>query len=79
MLRAVVLSCTRLIVSVSVLMPVTRTISALAGVGRASTGQTDALKGGAGKRVPWPLATTSDVPELAGEGAVATVDTAKLV
>src|SRR5262245_33175239 len=59
-------------VSVSPAIPVTRTTSAFAGVGRTPTAQIVALNGTAGKREPSPLATTSDVPDAAGLGAVAT-------
>jgi hypothetical protein len=60
-------------------MAVTRTISAFAGVGKTDPGHTVALKGTAGNRVPSPAVTTSDVPDAAGEGAVATVETAKFL
>jgi hypothetical protein len=74
---ALVDSCARVIVNVSVEIPVTRTISALAAVGGVLGGQTVALNGVAGNKVPVPAATTKDVPLVVGEGAVATVDCAK--
>lgn len=71
--RALDDSCVRVIVSVSVEMAVTRTISALLDKGLTPVGQIVALKGGVGNLAPSPEATTSDVPDVAGEGAVATV------
>jgi hypothetical protein len=62
------------IVNVSVVTLVTRTISALVASGCAPAGQIVALKGAVGKRVPSPAATTSDVPDAAGDGAVAIVE-----
>jgi len=72
-------SCARVIVSVSVEMAVTRTTSAFDGIGCEDAGHTVALKGGVGNLVPCPAVTTSDVPEVAGEGAVATAETAKFL
>ncbi len=63
-----------MIVSVSVDIAVTLTISALKDVGCTPVGQIVALKGGVGKRVPVPAATTKEVPLVAGEGAVAIVE-----
>jgi hypothetical protein len=59
-------------------MFVTRTISLFAGVGSVAAGQMVALNGTAGNLVPWPAVTTREVPEVAGDGAVATRLTAKL-
>jgi len=70
--RALVLSCALVIVSVSVEMAVTRTISAVVLSGFAAVGQMVALNGTAGNKAPCPAVTTSDVPLAAGEGAVAT-------
>jgi hypothetical protein len=60
------------IVNVSDDRAVTRTISAFDGSGRAVAGHTVALNGAAGNREPSPDATTNDVPDEAGDGAVAT-------
>jgi hypothetical protein len=60
-------------------MFVTRTTSALAGSGSVAAGQMTALKGTVGKRDPWPVVTTSVVPEAAGDGAVATELMAKFL
>lgn len=76
--RALEPSWARVIVRVSPTMAVTRTISALVVRGCVLIGQTVALNGVAGKRVPWPPVTIRDVPELAGLGAVATRLYAKL-
>lgn len=65
-------SCARVIVSVSVDRAVTLIISAFDGSGLELAGHTVALNGTAGNRAPSAAATTSDVPELAGLGAVAT-------
>lgn len=54
-------------------MLVTRTISALEEVGLLLAGQMVALNGTAGKRAPSPAATTNEVPDVAGLGAVAIV------
>lgn len=59
-------------VNVSVDIAVTRTISALVVSGCTPAGQMVALNGTVGKMVPCPAVTTSDVPDVAGEGAVAT-------
>jgi hypothetical protein len=67
-------SWARVIVKVSVEIAVTLTISALNEVGWAFDGQTVALKGGVGNKVPWPDATTKEVPDTAGDGAVAIVE-----
>lgn len=77
--RAEVASCERVIVSVSDEMFVTRTISAFDVVGCELAGHTVALKGVAGNFDPSPDATTSDVPDEAGDGAVATVEYAKFL
>jgi hypothetical protein len=77
--RAELPSWARTIVNESVACAVTRTISALVESGCAPAGQIVALKGTAGKRAPSPEATTSDVPEVAGDGAVATVEYAKFL
>jgi hypothetical protein len=78
-LRAVVLSWALTIVNVSVEIPVTLTISAFDEVGEfpEPEGYSTALNGGVGKLAPVPAATTKLVPEVAGDGAVATVDTEK--
>lgn len=78
MVRALLLSCVRTIVNVSVEIFVTRTTSALALVGLELVGHTTALKGGVGKSTPNPVVTTKEVPLVAGEGAVATRAYAKL-
>src|SRR5215831_1240722 len=75
--RAVLPSCALTIVKVSVALPVTRTISALAVVGVAPVAQTVALKGGNGNSAPCPEPTVKLVPDVAGEGAVATAPIAK--
>lgn len=72
-------SCARVIVSVSVDIPVTRTISAFVVDGSSPAGQIVALNGTAGNNDPCPAVTTRDVPDDAGEGAVATVPTAKFL
>jgi hypothetical protein len=79
MLRALEPSCVRVIVSVSVATAVTRTISAFAAVGCVLVGQTVALNGAAGNLDPSPGATVNDVPEFAGDGAVATVEYARFL
>jgi hypothetical protein len=61
-------------VRVSPTIPVTRMISALDARGLVAVGQTVQLNGGSGKRSPCPLATTNEVPLVAGDGAVATVE-----
>src|SRR4029078_5725405 len=77
--RADVPSCARTIVSVSVERAVTVTISAFDGSGYpAPDGNTVAWNGGAGNLPPCPDPTTSDAPEVAGDGAVATVEIARL-
>jgi hypothetical protein len=73
MLRAVVPSCARVIVSVSFVTAVTSTISALEANGCEPVGKMVTSNGGVGNRDPWPAVTVSDVPEDAGDGAVATV------
>jgi len=65
--------CARVIVSVSPAIAVTSTISALEDDGCDPVGKMVALNGGVPNRDPWPDVTVSDVPEDAGEGAVATV------
>jgi hypothetical protein len=70
---ALVPSWARTIVNVSVETAVTRTISAFAAVGDDADGHRVALNGTAGAEAPSPDWTTSDVPEVAGDGAVATV------
>lgn len=67
------------IVKVSVAIAVTLIISAFVVIGFAPAIQTVALKGGVGNKAPSPAATTKEVPEVAGEGAVATVETAKFL
>lgn len=79
MVLALVPSWVLVMVNVSVEILVTRTISALVESGWAPAGQTVALKGTAGNNVPVPDDTTSDVPDAAGLGAVATVDMAKFL
>ena len=69
-------------VKVSVDRAVTLTTSAFAGVGICPVGQIATLKNGtsagiAGNRAPSPAARTSEVPDVAGLGAVATVLIAK--
>lgn len=71
-------SWARWTVRVSVERLVTRTISAFDGSGSEPTGHTTRLYGADGNRDPSPGATTIVVPEAAGEGAVATVEYAKL-
>lgn len=63
----------------SVEMFVTRTISAFVESGCDPVGHTTALNGTEGNFVPSPDATVSDVPEVAGDGAVATVEYAKFL
>jgi hypothetical protein len=75
----VTISVARVMVSVSVEMPVTRTISVLAGEGTEPAGQIVALNGGVGNRDPCPAVTTREVPEVAGDGAVATVEMARFL
>lgn len=58
---------------------VTRTISAFAAVGAVPAGQMTALKGTAGNSAPPAAVTTREVPVVAGEGAVATSETAKFL
>src|SRR5262245_5918821 len=77
--RAELPSCARVMVSVSPAMFVTRTTSAFDARGDAPVGHTVALNGTAGNREPCPLATTSDVPDAAGLGAVATEEYAKFL
>lgn len=73
MLRAEDPDCARVIVSVSFAIAVTSTISALEDEGCEPAGKMMALNGGVPNRDPWPAVTASDVPEDAGDGAVATV------
>jgi hypothetical protein len=54
-------------------------ISALTVLGWEPAGQTVALNGVGGNLVPSPDCTIKEVPELAGEGAVATVEKAKFL
>lgn len=79
MLLALEPSWARVIVNVSVATAVTLTTSAFADVGCALAGHTVALNGAAGNLAPSPAATTSDVPDDAGDGAVATVEYAKFL
>ena len=72
-------SCVRAIVNVSVEIIVTLTISAFVEFDCTPVGHTVALNGGVGNLVPCPAATTSVVPEVAGDGAVATEDKAKFL
>jgi hypothetical protein len=72
--RALVPSVALVIVNVSVEMAVTRTISAFVVVGCVETGQMVALNEPLdGNLAPSPDWTTSDVPDVAGDGAVRTV------
>src|ERR1035437_8222979 len=75
---AVVDSCARVMVRMSPVTTVTRTISALAHVGDTPGGHTVAENGVAGKLAPSPEWTVSDVPEVAGERGMATVVRVKL-
>jgi hypothetical protein len=75
--RADVPSWVRVIVNVSVETFVTRTISAFVVEGCAPIGQIVALNGTAGNFVPVAAVTTRLVPDEAGDGAVATNETAK--
>jgi len=72
--RAVVPSCARVIVSVSPVTFVTRTISEIEAVGVELLGQSVALNGTAGNKEPCPAVTTKLVPLVAGVGAVTTVE-----
>jgi hypothetical protein len=76
-LRAVELSCARVIVKVSVALAVTRTTSAFVVVGCTLAGQTTALNGATGNFAPSPGATINEVPDVAGTGAVAMTEYAK--
>ena len=69
---ALVPSCARVIVNASVDMAVTRTISAFEAVGSELAGYKTALNGTDGNLLPSPLVTCNEVPDVAGEGAVAT-------
>jgi hypothetical protein len=69
--RAVDPSCALTMVNTSPTIVVTRTISALESRGRTSVGHTVQLNGATGNSAPSPAATSSDVPEVAGEGATA--------
>jgi hypothetical protein len=73
MLRAEDPRWARVIVNVSPATALTSTISELDASGCDPVGQIVAYNGGVPNRDPWPDATVSDVPEDAGEGAVATV------
>lgn len=75
--RALLPSCARVMVNVSVLMAVTLTTSALVLRGWVLAGHTVALKGTGGKSAPCAAVTTRLVPLVAGEGAVATALYAK--
>jgi ribosomal protein L18E len=72
--RAELPSTARVSVNVSVLIVVTSAISAFVVVGWLPDGQMVTLNGAAGNFAPSAAATISDVPELAGDGAVATVE-----
>ena len=63
----------------SVDFTVTLTISALRAVGIDLAGHTTQLNGGAGNLAPAPVATTIVVPDVDGDGAVATVLAAKFL
>src|SRR3989454_9337616 len=78
MVRAVVLSCARTIVSASPKILVTRTISALLRVAAASAGNTVALNGGAGKTLPSPVVTCNPVPDAGGACGIVSVEKIKL-
>lgn len=79
MVRALDPSCVRTMVQLSPLpFDVTRMISALEASGCTLAGQTVQLKGAAGKRAPAPVVTDKVVPDVGGDGAVATALMAKL-
>jgi hypothetical protein len=76
--RADVDSWVLVIVRVSVEIAVTLTISEFVDVAPALAGAIVALNGAVGNRAPCPAVTTSEVPDVAGDGAVATRLLAKL-